>query len=66
MPKGGKPYKFTRKKRKVQPLNRLDKGVTVWLSPDSPFKMDGKWHVVVTTTTSGYYRTFLYEQVAER
>lgn len=65
MPRGGKPYKFTKKKAKVHPLNKLDDDVTVWV-PSPPFKMRGQWYVKITTTTSGYYRDFLYKQVGER
>jgi hypothetical protein len=51
---------FTKKKATVK-----GKHPTVWI-PRPPFKKGGKWFIVVTTTTSGYYRDYLYEQVGER
>lgn len=65
MPPSGKPYKFSRRKGKVHPLDKLDDDVTVWIT-DKPFKVRGDWYVKVVTTTSGYYRTFLYKQIGER
>ena len=59
------PKKFKARKKKIQPVGKLHDDVTVWLS-STPFKQNGKWFVKITTTTSGYYRDFLYEQVGER
>ena len=52
--------KFSTRKATVK-----GKNPTVWI-PRPPFKRKGKWFITVTTTTSGYYRDFLYEQVGER
>ena len=59
------PKKFKGRKKKIQPVGKLQSNVTVWLS-STPFQMKGEWYVKVTTTTSGYYRDFLYKQVGER
>ena len=59
------PKKFKARKKIIQPVDKLQDRVTVWLS-EPPFKQNGKWYVKITTTTSGYYRDFLYQQVAER
>jgi hypothetical protein len=60
-----KKIKFKGRKKKIQPIGKLQNDVTVYLA-STPFQMKGEWYVKITTTTSGYYRDFLYKQVGER
>lgn len=55
--------KFTKRKMR---LGKDDPKATVWISQPPRRERDGNFYCVITTTTSGYYRSFLYKQVDER